>query len=106
MGNKVSVLLVLVVSGFIPGLGLLLVPERGTFSTLCAVLYLIAGVVGFAGLFVFGIGIFIWVPAMFVSGTHALIAAQSHNKKVTQFRATDSAAKADLEERVSQLSDV
>lgn len=96
MGSQVSLLLVLVVNSFIPGVGLMLVPERGTVNTIFAVLYLLCGGFGFATAFAFGIGLFIWVPVVIVSTVHAAVAARNHNSQVV-------ASRADLEGRLSQV---
>jgi len=105
MGNKVSLVLVIFLTALLPGLGIFLVPERGTVHSLFGVAYILATLAGWVTVFFFGLGLLLIIPAFFCAAIHSSYLVSRHNKGIDAFRASDAAARADLEERVSQLSD-
>lgn len=76
--RKVSMIGALILSAILPGAGLLLVQKGGWFAV-----YLILYLIGFALLFLFGLGILIIIPVWFISATHTFISVRGHNSLAT-----------------------
>ena len=80
-----------------PGVGLLFVPGKNVW----AFTYMFFGLVGFAGTFLFGLGLLLYVPVAILSAWHGFFAARTHNKNVLAQQAGQDAMIDDLQSRVA-----
>jgi hypothetical protein len=73
--QKTSILLAIILSCLIPGLGLLLVNKGLWFA-----LYFILGVIGWLFTFFFGLGLIVLIPLWPIAMIHTIVAVNSNNR--------------------------
>jgi len=100
MGNRVSLLLAWL-ANILPGVGILLVPNRATIHTVFAVGYMMWGITAWFFTIV-GVGLFFLLPCQLVACIHSVILASQYNNTLDAEKA---ALAGTLQDVQTQLDD-